>query len=186
MHEVSLGGTIRDYLTGEEIDETTYEELRQALAQMLVEERGYPKSSLVPRVLFEYTIEGVLYHKDVDLLVNDPAGKPIMIVIFCPGEVRTYERETVSLARVLQETALPLAVCTDTMDASLMDVVSGECLATGLSAVPHWDDLLKLADERNEVILDEEYKSKVLRIFHAYNGFHDSCCSNNSCSVAES
>ncbi|MDY7001579.1 MAG: type I restriction endonuclease subunit R, partial [Thermodesulfobacteriota bacterium] len=46
MHETSFNRTIRDYLTGEDLDETTYEEFRQALAKMLVEERGYPKDRL--------------------------------------------------------------------------------------------------------------------------------------------
>ena len=41
MHEVSLGGVIADYLTGEQLERTTYEDLRQALAKFLVEERGF-------------------------------------------------------------------------------------------------------------------------------------------------
>ena len=185
MHEVSLGGTIRDYLTGEIIDETTYEDLRQALARMLVEELGYPRESLTPRVLFEYTIEGQTYHKDVDLLISGPDGQPLMVVMFCPGEVRTYERETVSLGRIMDDKPLPLAICTDTMDASLMDVASGECFATGMAAVPKWEKLLELVEERNAEPLSGEAKERVLRIFHAYNGFHDSCCTNNSCSTSE-
>ena len=40
MHEVSLGQSIQDYLTGENLDMTTYEDLRQGLARLLVEEKG--------------------------------------------------------------------------------------------------------------------------------------------------
>lgn len=54
MHETSLGSVLRDYLTGESIDETTYEEFRQALARLLVEEKGYPRERLRPKVPLNY------------------------------------------------------------------------------------------------------------------------------------
>lgn len=50
MHEVSLGATLRDYLTGQDVDHTTYEDLRQALARLLVEELGHPRALVEPRV----------------------------------------------------------------------------------------------------------------------------------------
>ncbi len=50
MHEVSLGATLRDYLTGQDVDHTTYEDLRQALARLLVEELGHPRGLVEPRV----------------------------------------------------------------------------------------------------------------------------------------
>ncbi len=56
MHEVSLGQSIRDYLTGEQVDATTYEDLRQALARLLVEERGYPATALCPRVEVRFAL----------------------------------------------------------------------------------------------------------------------------------
>ena len=58
MHEESLGNVIRDYLTGEELVETSYEEFRQALARMLVEEKGYPKDRLTPKVGVCFPVDG--------------------------------------------------------------------------------------------------------------------------------
>lgn len=54
MHETSLGETLRDYLTGESIEATTYEDLRQALARLLVEGLGYPAERVVPRLAVRF------------------------------------------------------------------------------------------------------------------------------------
>ena len=61
MHEESLGNVIRDYLTGEELVETSYEEFRQALARLLVEEKGYPKARLSPKVGVCFPVDGKDY-----------------------------------------------------------------------------------------------------------------------------
>ena len=58
MHEVSLGGMLTDYLSGERIEETTYEEFRQALAKFLVEDKGFPKASLKAKVPLIFLIDG--------------------------------------------------------------------------------------------------------------------------------
>lgn len=55
MHEVSLNRVITDYISGQEIMDTTYEDLRQALARMLVEDRKYPKAVIRPK--YEATYE---------------------------------------------------------------------------------------------------------------------------------
>ena len=56
MHEVSLGATLRDYLTGQDVDHTTYEDLRQALARLLVEELGHPRELVEPRVRVRFDV----------------------------------------------------------------------------------------------------------------------------------
>ena len=41
-------GSLRDYLTGEELPDTDDERLRQQLARLLVEEKGFAKAELEP------------------------------------------------------------------------------------------------------------------------------------------
>ncbi len=176
MHEVSLGGTIRDYLSGEKMEETTYEEFRQALAKLFVEERGYPKEQLKSKVVLEYEIKGQTHSRALDLVVYDSENKPVMVVIFCSGKVGSFERETAVAARIIAGGPAPLALVTDTKDASLMDN-KGNVLARGLEAIPHHEQLAKLAAGQDVTPLTGEDKSKLARIFHAYSGFLvDSCC----------
>lgn len=183
MHESSLGGTLRDYLTGEEIDETTFEEFRQALARLLVEEKGYPKDRLKAKVPLTYCVEGEEYERPLDLVVYDAAGKPIFVIIFCAGEVTTFERETVCAGRLVQGGPVPYALVTDTMNASLMDVRTGDVVARSMQAVPEWEKLQEMVDAADMRPLTEEQREKQTRVFHTYCGFIYGTCCSESCTV---
>ena len=182
MHEVSFGNTLRDYLTGDEIEETTYEEFRQALARLLVEERGYPREGLTPRVEVGYEVDGEHYARSLDLVANGPDGRPVLAVIFCPGKVGSFERETRVAAQLLEGGPAPLALVTDTREASLLDVATGEMLCEGMASIPRWEELLTLAAQVRVPELTEERRAKLVRIFHTYCGFLvDSCCNAPCC-----
>lgn len=182
MHEVSLGNTLRDYLTGEEIEETTYEEFRQALARLLVEERGYPRERLRSKVPFAYRVDGESFSRNLDLVAYDDADRPLLVVVFCSGSVGSFERETAVAARLIENGPAILALATDSREASLLDPSTGEVLAEGMRAIPYWDDLLDRAARTPRTPLTPEQRAKLERIFHAYNGFLlDSCCSSECC-----
>ncbi|SKA84523.1 Type I restriction enzyme R protein N terminus (HSDR_N) [Paucidesulfovibrio gracilis DSM 16080] len=178
MHEVSLGNTLRDFLTGEEIEETTYEEFRQALARLLVEERGYPREQIKAKVPFAYVVDGETFRRNLDLVVYDDAERPMLVVIFCSGSVSSFERETAIAARLVENGPAALAVVTDSKEALLLDPATREVIREGMAAIPHWEDLLNHVEEAKPQPVTEEERIKLIRIFHAYNGFLlDSCCS---------
>lgn len=183
MHETSLGGTLRDYLSGKEIDETTFEEFRQLLAKLLVEEKGYPKDRLKAKVPLKYCVDDEEFERPIDYVLYDEHGKPIFIIIFCAGEVGSFERETVCAARLLEGGPVPYALVTDTMDASLMDVATGECVAKSMAAVPDYDTLLEMVEKAEIEPLTEEQREKQTRVFHTYCGFIYGTCCSESCDL---
>jgi len=202
MHEVSLGGMLTDYLTGQAIDETTYEEFRQALARMLVEDKGFPKASLKAKVPLVFQIDGQDTGRHIDLVAYDvpdvpdgsdvpggsgALGRPLLLVIFCAGEVGSFERETVSCARLFPGGPVPVAIATDSIGASILDTATGECTATGVRAIPTWDELRAMVAAidaaTGRIPLSEERRRKEERILHAYNGFLYGTCCSESCLV---
>ncbi|HEU6438537.1 MAG TPA: type I restriction endonuclease subunit R [Nitratidesulfovibrio sp.] len=74
MHEVSLGATLRDYLTGQDVDHTTYEDLRQALARLLVEELGHPRELVEPRVRVRFDVVPACAHASQSLAPSSPTA----------------------------------------------------------------------------------------------------------------
>jgi hypothetical protein len=177
MHETSLGTTLTDYLSGESIEETTYESFRQALARLLVEERGYPKDRLKSKQDICYEIDGESFHRPIDIVVYDPDDRPMLLVMFCSGSVGSYEREAAVAARLFPGGPAPLAVVTDTTSAALLDAARGDVLAEGMSAIPRWPQLLEMAVERRAAPLSEEQRRRLVRIFHTYSGFlFGACC----------
>ncbi len=183
MHEVSLGGMLTDYLTGMTIEETTYEEFRQALAKFLVEEKGYPKRGLKAKVPLIFLIDGQETGRHIDLVAFDDAGSPLVLVIFCAGDVGSFERETVSCARLFPGGPVPIAIATDSIGASILDTATGDCTATGVRSIPTWAEAEAQNAKTPRTPLSAERRSKEERILHAYNGFLYGTCCSESCRV---
>jgi len=182
MHEESLHRVIRDYLTGEDVEETSYEEFRQALARLLVEERGYPKGQLRAKAGVCFPANGKDYTRMVDLVAEGAAGAPLLVVIFCSGEPGSYIRETLAAARLLCDAPVPLALITDTREALLLRVADGHILARGgMRTIPHFDELTALADAAPAPPLSEEAKNREQRILFAYSEFLSGGCCAGAC-----
>ena len=182
MHEVSLNRVITDYLTGREIMDTTYEDLRPALARMLVEDRKYPRENILPKYELSYDVAGQRQSAAVDLAVFGPAGEPLLALFFCPGEVGTFVRESVAAARIHLPAPFPLVAVTDSMELFLVEARSGETLAEGFHAIPLWRDLPALAAGHPCAPLGGERLDKERRILTAYTGLGGPCC-GGECSL---
>jgi hypothetical protein len=176
MHEVSLGGTLQDYLTGEARECTTYEDLRQALARFLVEEKGYARSALRPRYPVAYRAGDESLTREADIAVFSPQDELLLLVLFCPGQVNTYAREAISMARLALPRPAPLAAVTDLRDAELLCAVDKQVLARGMAVLPDPDALAQLAAERTVTPLGDEQRDRESRILHTYTGFLKTCC----------
>ena len=180
MHEESLGSVIRDYLTGEELEETSYEEFRQALARMFVEERGYPKQSLVPKTGVCFPIDGREYTRMVDLAALGPDGTPLLLIIFCSGEPGTYLREALAAARLYQP-PVPLVLTTDTKNAVLVAASSGKTLGSGMRAIPLYPDLSGLVRDNPMAAPSPEQVERERRILYAYSEMLSGGCCQGAC-----
>lgn len=177
MHETSLGRVVRDYLTSEEIEETSYEEFRQALAKMLVEELGYPRERLSPRVGITFPIDGEEYCRVADFAVYDEADSPLMLLFFVAGQPGSFDREVVAAARLFSDAPVPLVAVTDTREALLLEAAGGELVATGMRAIPRYDALPELAATHPVPKLTEAQLERERRILYTYSEFiYGSCC----------
>ena len=183
MHEVSLNRVITDYLTGQEIMDTTYEDLRQALAKMLVEDRKYPRESIRPKYELRYEVAGEEHTVNIDLAVFGPDGQPFMALFFCPGEVGTFVRESLAAARIHTPEPFPLVVVTDSMELHLVETSSARTLAEGFHAVPLWKDLAPLAGRHPCPPMSEDRLVMERRILLAYDGLGGPCCGSSECAL---
>mgnify|MGYP000358996276 CR=1 FL=1 len=184
MHEISLGYTIKDYLSGEEIEATTYEDIRQAITQMLVERKGFPEKNIQSKVRIDYEIEGRQQKSTVDLTIFDNLQQAIMIVKFCAGSVETYVRETIAAARLLPHNPAKLALLTDSKQAILIQVADGKILEEkGYYSIPTWEEVLALAQQCPEYVLNENKKAIESRLLYAYSELACSSCSESECNL---
>ncbi|MDX1775410.1 MAG: type I restriction enzyme HsdR N-terminal domain-containing protein [Desulfobulbales bacterium] len=177
-------GTCTDYLTGETLVDTDDERCRQDLARFLVEEKGYDKSDLEPRLRIETLYSGQFVASTIDITVRQ-AGKRFMILRFAPGSIVTRERPAIAAARVLEPLyQIPLAVVTNSKDAEVLDTYTGKVIRQGMDNIPGKNEAESLiATLRFEPLDDEIKKDRERRILNAYDV--EICCVGGPCALPD-
>jgi hypothetical protein len=129
-------GSLHDYITGEELTDTDDERIRQNISKLMVEDKGYNKNELIPRLYVETLFSTNFVRSTIDLTV-ELAGRQFMIVRYGPGSLVSRERSASAAARVLNpKHQIPLAVVTNGNDAELIDTATGKILGNGLESIP--------------------------------------------------
>lgn len=181
LHHI-VYGTCEDYITGETLTDTDDERIRQGLARLLVEEKGYDKNELEMRRKIETLFAKQFVTSKIDITVLH-RGKRVMVVRYAPGSLVTRERSAIAAARVLDdEYRIPLAVVTNGKDAELLDSASGEVLGTGLEAIPTREEITLMFEKLDfAAVNDEKKKERELRILNAYD--IEVCCVGGPCAL---
>lgn len=168
-------GSLQDYLTGEELTDTDDERLRQQMSRLMVDEKGYRKDDLVPRLFIDTLFTKSFVRSVIDLTV-EIFGKQIMIIRYGPGSLVSRERAAIAAARVLNpDYQIPLAVVTNSRDAELIDTVTGKILGNGLESIPNRVQAEKLFT--NLTFPTRQQKQALEREMRILNAFDvERCC----------
>ncbi len=181
LHHI-VYGTCTDYVTGETLTDTDDERIRQQIARFLVEEKGYPKTSLEMRRKIETLFSGQFVASKIDIALHFK-GKRVMIIRYAPGSLVTRERSAIAAARVLdKEYRIPLAVVTNGREAEVLDTDTGDVIGTGLAAIPSQDELAAMFAELQFPPFSDKAKcERELRILNAFDV--EICCAGGPCAL---
>jgi hypothetical protein len=173
-------GVLTDYLTGESLPDTDDERIRQDLARLLVEEHGFAKEELEPRLLIVSEIGGKRVESLIDLVIRIQ-GQRLCLLRYGPGSLVTREKAAIAAARILDpQGRIPLAVVTNGRDAELLDTDSGRVLATGMGAIFDRTQALQLvARYPMEAYPDPVLRDQALRILNVFD--EEICCAGGNC-----
>lgn len=168
-------GVLKDYLSGEELSDTDDEQIRQRLSRMMVEEKGFSRQELIPRLKIETLFSSSFVTSTIEITV-ELEQKQLMILRYGPGSLVSRERSTIAAARVLNpDYRIPLAVITNGRDAELLDTYTGKILGTGLCFIPDRKRAKNLLAEVSFLPpLDGKQKERELRILNAFDV--ERCC----------
>lgn len=175
-------GTLQDFLTGEELPDTDDERYRQQLAMLLVEEKGFNTTELLPRLFIETLFNDQLVKSVVELTVCI-AGRRVMIIRYGPGSLVTRERPAIAAARLLDpEYRIPFAVVTNLRDAEFLETKTGKVLSTGMNSIPDRKKLVEMMGGLEfESFPDEMAREREARILNAFDV--EVCCRNGTCEL---
>lgn len=168
-------GTLTDYLTGEELTDTDDERLRQELCRMMVEEKGYGRDELIPRLYIETLFARCYVRSTIELTVR-LHSRDVLVLRYGPGSLVSRERAAIAAARVLNpEYQIPLAVVTNGRDAELLDTSTGKILGYGLHSIPDRTTAEKMLDHLEFLPpRDGQPRERELRILNAFDV--ERCC----------
>lgn len=177
-------GVLQDYLTGEELQDTDDERIRQDLMRLLVEELGFSRQELEPRLLIVSEFNGKRVETQIELTAS-VNGKRLFILRYGAGSLVTREKAAIAAARILDPGyAIPLAVVTNGRDAELLDTRNGKVLATGMDCIPSREQAGKMmGDCIFEPYLDTEQRERALRILNVFD--EEICCVGLKCKTTE-
>jgi len=168
-------GTLIDYLSGEELTDTDDERIRQRLSRMMVEEKGYPRDTLVPRLKIETLFSRCFVVSTIELTLT-LGGKQFLILRYGPGSLVSRERSAIAAARVLSpDHQIPLAVVTNGDDAELLDTRTGKICGYGLDSIPDHPTALKMLEQIDFLPPpDAIRREREMRILNAFDV--ERCC----------
>lgn len=142
-----------------------------------MEELGYPRDRLRPKVGVTFPVEGRDYCRVADLVACDESGRPVLLILFGAGQPGSFDRELLAMARLFPGGPVGLAAATNTEDAVLHETATGQRLAAGIQAIPRYDRLLELARQHPPAPLAPERLERERRILYTYSEFlYGSCC----------
>ena len=161
---------ITDFITGRKIPNIGAEENRQAVAQYLVNEKGYSKDDIEVDVDIELIVAGDPYRSQVDLAVRVSGSKLRIMAIKCAaGSLGSREREILAAARLLDKHPIPYAVVSDGKTALLLDTVSGKKIGEGMDAIPSKEAGISMLKSYRPVCLSDERLVRERLIFRTYD-----------------
>lgn len=175
-------GELQDFLTGETLQDTDDERIRQQLARLLVEQLGYAPEELEPRLAITSEFNGNQVNSLIELCVRIK-GKRLFILRYGPGSLVTRETAAIAAARILEPRyRIPLAIVTNGRDAELLETTNGKVLATGMEAIPSRSQALLLWQNLAfEPYLDPIKREQALRILNLFD--QEVCCAGKQCST---
>jgi hypothetical protein len=168
-------GTLRDYLTREELIDTDDERIRQEISRWMVEEKGYARNLLKPRQKIETLFSRCFVVSTIELTVS-VQHKQFMIIRYGPGSLVSRERAAIAAARVINpEYLIPLAVVTNGRDAELLDTTTGKIVDYGLHSIPNRATAEKMLEHLVFLPpLEAARRERELRILNAFDV--ERCC----------
>ncbi|MEW6078411.1 MAG: type I restriction enzyme HsdR N-terminal domain-containing protein [Thermodesulfobacteriota bacterium] len=178
-HHLVLG-ELTDYVTGRTMVDTHDERARQAIARMLVDEKGYDRADLTVGTTLPLTVNGQSGTVRVDFVVG-LNGRAVMAVIYGPGAIVSRQRPALAAARLLEPYVIPRTVISNGREAHVMDTRTGKVIAEGLDAIPSKQDLLTKMDLLTFDTLSPDRIDKERRILFCMEVLSEKECDEYVC-----
>jgi len=138
-HHLVLG-ELKDFITGQIIEDSHDERLRQKLARFLVEKKEYAKEHIKSNIRLNVSAgdKKAIVRVDFKICIFE---RTCMVVKYGPGSLVTRRRPSLAASRLIEPYQIPVVVVTNGMDAEILDGPSGKIIGNGLADIPSRSDI---------------------------------------------
>jgi hypothetical protein len=171
MRENTNADVIVDFITGQTVPHVGAEANRQQVERYLVESKGYRREDVVVDAPIDVEIDGEVYRSAVDLIVQID-DRPLIAVKCAAGSLGSREREIISAARLLATPPLPLAVVSDGVNATLLDVMTGKKKGEGLASIPDRTEAIGLIRAEPATPISPDRLAREKLVFRSYDSIN--------------
>jgi len=182
-HHLILG-ELKDFLTGQILEDTHDERYRQHIANLLVAQKRYLKQDINPR--YEIMVKagenkGIL---KIDFIIY-LSEKTAMIIKYGPGSLTTRHRPGLALSRLAALYQIPVVVVTNGEDADILDGPSSKVIASGLNKIPSKPELLKIVSNAEFKNISAKKAEMESRIAYCYEIDGACPCDTTVCKISQ-
>lgn len=165
-----------DLVAPSECETVKEEVIREIVLKLLFKEKGFQPEDLEVDVPYEFQAGSDRFQSRASIIVR-LGGRRVVLIKCGAGSILARERPSLSMARLMDSSQIPLTVVTNSEDATLLNTVNGETLACGLGAIPTRTQLLEELKGLEFVPLPEKRIAMEKRILSAFEalGLHGEC-----------
>ena len=178
-HHLVLG-ELTDFLTHETLPDTHDERYRQNIARLLIQNKGYLKTEVRPRVDLVVRVEGKRARVKIDFFIV-LSKKIDMLIRYAPGSLVTRHRPALAASRLVAPYQVPVVVVTNGEGADILDGQTARIMASGMESIPSRSELVHRIDGVAYAPITEHRARMESRIFYAFE-IDGSCpCDDSIC-----
>lgn len=165
-HHLILG-ELKDIISGETIDDTLDERLRQKIARLLITVKGYPKKDIEPRRKLQVQADRKKAIIKIDFVIRID-GKASLLIKYGPGSLVTRRRPALAVSRLIESYQIPFVVVTNGEDAEIIRGATGDVIGHGIESIPHRSALADLISIENADSIPPKRAEMESRIVYCY------------------
>lgn len=153
----------------EEIEMMQLQGVKQQVWEILTTEKHFDPQEIVIDPEFILKMSSCEAAVGIDFIINLPEAS--LIVIKCsPTAIESWERYTISFARVVKDYQIPYAMVTDGEKARIFDVITGSLIGENIHKLFNRQEAIEIMKDFKKLPCPSRRLEKEKRIAYAFEG----------------
>lgn len=176
-------GELTDLVTGRTLPDTHDERYRQRIIRLLIDEKGYRREDIHPRVPIDLKVDAKSARIRLDFVVQNE-GRIVLLIKYGPGSLVTRHQVAYAAARLLAPHTIPFSIVTNGEDAHWLDNADRSLLSQGLDGIWDHGTLVEQLKGRPPLEFTPRQAKMAARILLAYEVDGRCPCDDTVCEFA--